>query len=80
MKNKNILIAGGGGFIGSHLAKELVKQGNYVRVADIKYDDYLKDYYQYLMPKTQVIIILIAQFQKKFMSSSAMILYPASSG
>jgi len=34
--NKNILILGGGGFIGGHLAKRLKSEGNWVRVADIK--------------------------------------------
>ena len=33
MKNKNILITGGAGFIGSHIANELTKQ-NYVTVVD----------------------------------------------
>ena len=33
---KKILIAGGGGFIGGHLAKEMVSRGHDVRVVDIK--------------------------------------------
>ncbi len=40
-----ILVTGGGGFIGSHLAKKLKQQGNFVRIADIKFDDYMKDKY-----------------------------------
>jgi GDP-D-mannose 3', 5'-epimerase len=40
-----ILITGGGGFIGSHLAKYLYDKGNFVRVADIKFANYFKDYY-----------------------------------
>jgi nucleoside-diphosphate-sugar epimerase len=40
------LVTGGGGFIGSHLAGYLHSQGYFVRVADIKFDDYIsKQYY-----------------------------------
>jgi nucleoside-diphosphate-sugar epimerase len=37
---KKILVLGGGGFIGGHLAKRLKKEGNYVRVVDIKSHEY----------------------------------------
>ena len=37
---KNILVLGGGGFIGGHLAKRLFTEGNYVRVVDIKQHEY----------------------------------------
>jgi nucleoside-diphosphate-sugar epimerase len=37
---KKILILGGGGFIGGHLAKRLKEEGNYVRVVDIKSHEY----------------------------------------
>ena len=40
---KKILILGGGGFIGGHLAKRLHNEGNYVRVVDIKPHDYFKE-------------------------------------
>jgi GDP-D-mannose 3',5'-epimerase len=40
-----ILVTGGGGFIGSHLARRLFLEGNFVRTADIKYDDYIKEQY-----------------------------------
>ncbi len=33
---KNIVVAGAGGFIGGHLVKELIKNGNRVRAVDIK--------------------------------------------
>jgi len=40
-----ILVTGGGGFIGSHLARQLYQQGHFVRVADVKYDDYIPEKY-----------------------------------
>ena len=42
---ERILVTGGGGFIGSHLAKFLYSQGHFVRTADIKFDDYIKEPY-----------------------------------
>jgi nucleoside-diphosphate-sugar epimerase len=41
---KNILVLGGGGFIGGHLANRLYKEGNFVRVVDIKEHEYLTDF------------------------------------
>jgi GDP-D-mannose 3',5'-epimerase len=38
-----VLITGGGGFIGNHLARELFRNGNYVRVVDVKFDDFIKE-------------------------------------
>ncbi|MFC1914662.1 NAD-dependent epimerase/dehydratase family protein [Chloroflexota bacterium] len=42
---ERILVTGGGGFIGSHLAKYLYSLGHFVRVADIKFDDYIQGEY-----------------------------------
>ena len=42
---KRYLVTGGGGFIGSHLARILYQQGNFVRIADVKFDDYIKEDY-----------------------------------
>lgn len=37
---KKIIVLGGGGFIGGHLAKKLKEKGNYVRVCDLKRHEY----------------------------------------
>lgn len=37
---KKIVILGGGGFIGGHLAKRLKEEGNHVRISDIKDHEY----------------------------------------
>lgn len=41
---KNILVLGGGGFIGGHLANRLYKEGNFVRVVDINEHEYLSGF------------------------------------
>ena len=37
---KRVVILGGGGFIGGHLAKRLKQEGNHVRICDIKKHEY----------------------------------------
>jgi nucleoside-diphosphate-sugar epimerase len=45
LTGEKILVTGGGGFIGSHVARCLYSQGNFVRIADVKFDDYIKEGY-----------------------------------
>jgi nucleoside-diphosphate-sugar epimerase len=45
MTGERILITGGGGFIGSHVASHLNRQGSFVRVVDVKFDSYIKERY-----------------------------------
>ena len=37
---KKVVVLGGGGFIGGHLAKRLKEEGNHVRICDIKKHEY----------------------------------------
>jgi GDP-D-mannose 3',5'-epimerase len=39
---KNVIVLGGGGFIGGHLAKSLKESGCFVRIADIKNHEYFE--------------------------------------
>jgi len=40
---ERILVTGGGGFIGSHMARHLYSKGHFVRCVDIKYDNYIRE-------------------------------------
>lgn len=42
---ERVLIAGAGGFIGSHMAKRLYEEGHFVRAVDIKWDGYFEEPY-----------------------------------
>jgi GDP-D-mannose 3',5'-epimerase len=42
---EHILVTGGGGFVGSHLARHLYMQGHFVRAVDAKFDDYIQEKY-----------------------------------
>jgi nucleoside-diphosphate-sugar epimerase len=54
---KKVLVLGGGGFIGGHLAKRLYEAGHFVRVVDIKEheyfrkEDYCSEFYNYDLTK-----------------------------
>merc|ERR1711916_352628 len=41
--SRRVLVAGGAGFIGSHLAKRLKEEGHFVRVADVQCNEYFEE-------------------------------------
>ncbi len=43
--SKRVLVCGAGGFIGSHMAKKLYEEGNFVRAVDIKWDGFIEEPY-----------------------------------
>jgi GDP-D-mannose 3',5'-epimerase len=45
MNTKKFLICGAGGFIGSHMAKRLYEEGNFVRAVDVKWDGFMDEPY-----------------------------------
>jgi UDP-glucose 4-epimerase len=53
MKNTNVLVTGGAGFIGSNLVRHLIKEGNTVTVLD----NFMSGYRSNLLPFTQLRVI-----------------------
>ena len=45
LASQRILVTGAGGFIGSHLARELHRRGYFVRAVDVKWDGYMEEPY-----------------------------------
>jgi nucleoside-diphosphate-sugar epimerase len=71
---KKILVLGGGGFIGGHLAKKLKDEGNWVRVVDIKNHEYFTKQemcdefltYDLTDPKNVEAVIRLEQYSDDF--------------
>jgi len=64
LKNKNILVTGGVGFVGSHLVEELVKQKAKVIVVDINFDRKSYLFTENLDKKSEVIKLNICNYKK----------------
>lgn len=63
-KNKNILITGGAGFVGSHLVEELIRLKANVFVVDINFDKRSYLFTEKLNKKSKVINLDVCDFKK----------------
>ncbi|VVA43825.1 putative sugar dehydratase/epimerase YfnG [Candidatus Roizmanbacteria bacterium] len=64
IKNKNILVTGGAGFVGGHLVEELVKLKANVVVVDINLDKHSYLFTENLQKKSKVINLDICDYKK----------------
>lgn len=64
MKNKNILVTGGAGFVGSHLVEELIKKKSHVVIVDINFDKCSYFFSKKLDKKSKVIKLNICDYKK----------------
>jgi len=64
LKNKNILVTGGAGFVGSHLVEELIKLKTNVIIVDINFDKRSYLFTENLHKKSKVINLNICNYKK----------------
>ena len=64
IKNKNILVTGGAGFVGGHLVKELIKLNTNVIVVDINLDKRSYLFTENLHKKSKVVNLDICDYKK----------------
>jgi len=64
LKDKNILVTGGLGFVGSHLVEQLTKEKAKVIVVDINFDKHSYFFTQNLQKKTKTINLNICDYKK----------------